>query len=871
MFTWNFKHISKSRLADTFSQLKLEQSGGDVLCRIHTATHLPEEAVELARYIKELVPDAKIFGTSTSAVILNGKLLPDQCIISISQMKSGHINTARFSTIDKETNEYITPDEMCQKVKDEVLGEDTELLLTFLTVKCNEVFNFVEKSNTYFPGVKMLGGIADGQGGGLNSLPDNSFVFDEKGWSDDSIIFAAIDGENLECSCLYATGVESIGKEMEVTDTFSRAILKLDGKDAAQVYSSGIGNVIDTKNDIAILFPFVYSDAPEFPVFVDYNEELSIEDSFPKDDLRYAPYYDSHKLLLTSEKKPYIKANHNVKVGKKLKRAFIYDKKIISDNRAMFRKIESFKKAESLFVYSCILRSTMYSNCVKWELSGYENSNMSGCITFGEIVNDEGINRFVNGTFVVAVMGEESYSQLYNPFAFQHSEALSIDNKELLKYLSLIAKNAEAEEDPDSIDAVKSFVRDCENKILFSDKISVPNEAALNLDIGVKGMDRLCIIEVSNTTNMKSVFAEQLINLTFKNYISKCESFARSKDYGVYYIRGWRIAIGARSYLTSLSTFISDMEELQRILFYNDEKYIPLVPAFSVIDNCTVDNYNSAYNSSKIRMWQKNMQFSVCDAKKNLIDSDVLRENYHMVDVINYALANGKVVPHFQGIYDNKAGCINHYEALMRLEDEKGRVYYPNSFLNIARYYGLLYDSISMMMVKKVLEKFKDSEETGVSINLGMRDIRNREIIDYIYDFLSVVKHPELFTFELLENEDIDDYNSMIEFVDKIHELGGKIAIDDFGSGFSNLQHVINLEIDVVKIDGSIVKNCCDDPGSENLIALMSMWKSQVHNNIRMVAEFVENEAIQNKLLEYNIDYSQGYYFSKPSANVDIK
>jgi EAL domain-containing protein (putative c-di-GMP-specific phosphodiesterase class I) len=241
-----------------------------------------------------------------------------------------------------------------------------------------------------------------------------------------------------------------------------------------------------------------------------------------------------------------------------------------------------------------------------------------------------------------------------------------------------------------------------------------------------------------------------------------------------------------------------------------------------------------------------------------------------MVNVINYAIANDKIIPHYQGIYDNVHGYIHHYEALMRLEDENGKLYYPNSFLDVARSFGLLYDSISLKMIQKVFDRFKDSEENSVSINLGMRDIRNKEIIDYIYDFLSVAKHPEHFIFELLENEDIDDYNVMVEFVDKIHELGGKISIDDFGSGFSNLQHIINLQSDIVKIDGSIVKNCCDNTGAENLIALIATWKNLAHTQVMIVAEFVENEAIQMKLLDYQIDYSQGYYFSKPTAEINI-
>ena len=265
MFTWNFQHISKSRLVDTFGQLKLDQAGGDVLCRIHTATHRPEEAVDLARYIKELVPDVKIFGTSTSAIISNGKLIPDQCIISITQMNNGHINTARFSTFNEETNEFISPDALCQKVKGEVLRDETKFLLTFFTATYYDIYSFVEKSNTCFPGVKMLGGLADSPGSGLNDLSGGSFVFDENGWNENGVILAAFDGNDMEVDCTYATGVEPLGRELEVTDTFGRVILSFDGKDAAQTYSSGIGVEPNEKNELTILFPFVYSDAPEFP------------------------------------------------------------------------------------------------------------------------------------------------------------------------------------------------------------------------------------------------------------------------------------------------------------------------------------------------------------------------------------------------------------------------------------------------------------------------------------------------------------------------------------------------------------------------------------------------------------------------------
>lgn len=290
---------------------------------------------------------------------------------------------------------------------------------------------------------------------------------------------------------------------------------------------------------------------------------------------------------------------------------------------------------------------------------------------------------------------------------------------------------------------------------------------------------------------------------------------------------------------------------------------------FCVMDDCTVDNVEPVYYSARVEMMQKNIQFYVRDTKFGQLDEESIRQRFHMVNVINYAISHDKVIPYYQGIHDNNTEHIHHYESLMRLEDENGTIYYPGSFLDVARSYGLLYDSLSAAMIRKVFEKFRNAEGKSVSINLSIRDIKNRELVDYIFEFLSMVRHPENFVFEILENEDIDDYDELITFVDRIHDLGALISIDDFGSGFSNLLHLANIHSDYLKIDGSIIRKCCEDKESENLIALISGWKQLIGRDIRIIAEFVENEAIQSKLLAYDIDFSQGYLFSVPSPEIE--
>ena len=869
MFTWNFQLVSKTRLAETFGQLRLAASNGDILIRIHTAIHQPDEAVDLAKYIKKMVPEAHIFGTSASAIIINGKVIPNQCIVSVTQMSEGSIKTLMLPTCD-EKGSHVPIEELSQKVKDEMIGEYTKMLLTFFTFSRYDIYDFVELCNEKFPGVQMLGGIAAGMGSTLEKMPDNTFIFDDEGWMKEGVIFASISGKNLDTFSDTATGVEAIGDEMEVTDSHDTVLLSVDGKNAATHYRQGIGDELISRPEMSSLFPYVCSDCPEYPVFFHYYNDMElrerISDKIPENE----EFYREHPDLSPDKKMEILSGVFHIKKGQKLKRAFIYDRKIISDNRTMLRHIESFGKAETIFAYSCLVRSIIYSNCIKWELSVYENSNMSGCITYGEIICNNGRNRFVNGTFTIAALGERPAVQEYNPYTFLYTESLADDNVELLKYLTYIEKRLEKNDDKASVEQLKRFVRDCEQKILYEDKLKLPNSAAMYIDMKLRGVDRVCVIDVSDVNDMDTVFSKQIIQLTFRNYLSKCENFAKAKGYHMYLVKDWRVVIAAESYIVSLAKFSADMEKLQKKLFENSEDLIAIVPSFSVLDNCTAENYNNAINSSRIRMWQKNMQFIVCDAQDNQLDADAIRENYRMVNLINYAIANEKVIPYYQGIYDNNEGYIHHYEALMRLEDENGKIYYPNQFLDVARNYGLLYDSISLQMIRKVFDRFKDMDKHSVSMNLGMRDIRNKEITDYIYDFLSTAKHPENFIFELLENEDIDDYNLMVEFVDKIHEFGAKISIDDFGSGYSNLQHIINLQSDIVKIDGSIVRNCCDNAGAENLIALISTWKSLANSSIRIVAEFVENQEIQDKLLNYQIDYSQGYLFAKPSVEIDV-
>ena len=132
---------------------------------------------------------------------------------------------------------------------------------------------------------------------------------------------------------------------------------------------------------------------------------------------------------------------------------------------------------------------------------------------------------------------------------------------------------------------------------------------------------------------------------------------------------------------------------------------------------------------------------------------------------------------------------------------------------------------------------------------------------------MQTAPHPENYVFELTETEEIEDYHIIAEFVERIHQVGGKIAIDDFGSGFSNIVNIFKIKSDYIKIDGEIVKNIKSDVFAREFLEMIAGWAEKHQKEI--IAEFIENSDIQTLIEENYIRYSQGYLFSEPSDDLN--
>lgn len=296
--------------------------------------------------------------------------------------------------------------------------------------------------------------------------------------------------------------------------------------------------------------------------------------------------------------------------------------------------------------------------------------------------------------------------------------------------------------------------------------------------------------------------------------------------------------------INSRVLFIDETEyDLNIVLSYSFGKYMLFEDVTQGLEEAIVGN-KSAFNSS--------------DAS---IRGLKLAKNTEIIQMVKIALDNYNIIPYFQPIINNKTEKIEKYESLVRLIDENNRVLSPGEFLNVTKK-SEFYSQITRRVLEnsfKILEKIN----TSISINLSALDIEKELTRELVYSLLEKYKeHSHKIVFELLEDEEAKDFTVIKKFIRRVKKEGVKIALDDFGSGYSSFERVLLYEPDIIKIDGSLIKNIEYSDSSRNLVETIAIFAKK--QNIKTIAEYVENEKIFNILKEIGIDYSQGFYFGKP-------
>ena len=249
-----------------------------------------------------------------------------------------------------------------------------------------------------------------------------------------------------------------------------------------------------------------------------------------------------------------------------------------------------------------------------------------------------------------------------------------------------------------------------------------------------------------------------------------------------------------------------------------------------------------------------------------LIKPQQILANINMTKELSQAIKEDRIIPYLQPIAEAETGRIVKYETLARLIDSNGNIHPPKDFIPLAKTVKL-YPEITRIIFEKALQ-IAQTYDIDINVNISAEDIKHHDTKESIIRHLMHSKAAHHLTFEMLETDEIDNYDDIRLFFTQIKTQGVKVAIDDFGSGYSNFAEILKLHVDYLKLDGSFIERLDRDEEAREFVRVINDLAHGLH--IETIAEFVTTEEILQVLRELNVDYVQGYLIGEPKSIEEI-
>ncbi len=213
-----------------------------------------------------------------------------------------------------------------------------------------------------------------------------------------------------------------------------------------------------------------------------------------------------------------------------------------------------------------------------------------------------------------------------------------------------------------------------------------------------------------------------------------------------------------------------------------------------------------------------------------------------------------------------EADAVEHYELLLRMEGEPGRLIGPNDFLPAARHHRIMteIDQWVIQHAFALLEK-ASSKQAGVryTVNISDQSVADEFFLDFVVERLERYQlDPTSICFDIAESTVVANLSAVTRFMSRLGELGCHFAIDDFGANLGSFVYLKNLPVSYLKLDGEFVRDVATEPLSHAIVtAINGVAKTQ---GVRTLAEQVEKKENLDLLRELGVDYAQGYAVDKP-------
>ncbi len=218
----------------------------------------------------------------------------------------------------------------------------------------------------------------------------------------------------------------------------------------------------------------------------------------------------------------------------------------------------------------------------------------------------------------------------------------------------------------------------------------------------------------------------------------------------------------------------------------------------------------------------------------------------------------------YQPIFNVHTLEVHSYELLIRMRDEENNIIEPEKFLPVI-FNTQVYVHVTKRVIDFAVSTLRE-KEIDLNINLDVQDLFNGEILDYLLEtFENEPQMAQKLTIEIYENKELLEYELAARYIKKVQDIGIKIALNNFGKGLVNIDHLLNIEVNCLKLDASLIHNIHQNEKAQKIVASIQNLADTM--NIESIAEHVETKEELEMVKHLGVTYAQGYLLARPEED----
>ncbi|WP_158120114.1 bifunctional diguanylate cyclase/phosphodiesterase [Vibrio metoecus] len=786
-----------------------------------------EQVLVLAERIRAQYPQACLLGCSTEEVIFQGEIHYHTTLLQVTVFEQTYLSRAVVTY----SEDYIADGQY--------LARRLELNESSKAVVC-----FSEQMDTLqaprFSLHTELGTAVPVAGGAAKQTATGRWVLLDDTCYQQASVAVALHGEALLVEIGGYTEWQPVGRTYRVTAVEGNRVLSLDDEPIEVVYERNLGAQPDHCHEWLISFPLMKGECRQQDIFLPlsldargglhFDRPLAVQD-----EVRFC--FDHPSLTL---EKVYLKA----------------------------QQLQA-KQCQQVWVFNCALRLNFMNE--NHELEPLQAvAPTDGCYCWGELLHVQGQQQVMHHSMTFLALREGELRDLELAPLPNYPVGMTSPLFNLIRHafhdLDIMTDNLAQQIRAQTSLLTASYRRDR--------RTGLPNRVVLRERLQqFAEHEHLIAIKVTNFNQINEKYGYPVGDKLLRDLSDQFQSYLDQQLAG----RSVLYAIGVGEWATVFcsqvdeqiihSHFSQFVEQLEHVNF--EPWGLPNVDYLSIslcaglvsqrdFAEHTPDDLLLRAIEARRNAFNNNRHF--CNASRLKSQETVRQDRLNWLSRVSRAVLRDDVVVYAQPICEARSHVVASYECLVRIEDE-GEIILPGHFLPIITDTHL-YTRLSRQMISHTFTMMRHRPE-AFSINLSPQDLMSERTLQHLEAAIKLMADPSRVGLEVLESEQIKDYGRMIEVCNHFRSLGATIIVDDFGSGYSNIDEIVKLEPQVIKLDGSLIRNI-DQDIKQRRIAEQLVKLCQVLN-AKTVAEFVHNQTVCRISEDMGVDYLQGYFLGRPS------